>query len=30
MDIKTKLRAYSGISKQRRITLIQEYIEKIY
>lgn len=29
-DIKTKLRVHSGISKQRRITLIQEYIARHY
>ncbi len=29
-DIKTKLRVHSGISKQRRITLIQELITRIY
>lgn len=29
-DIKTKMRVHSGISKQRRITLIQEYIARHY
>lgn len=29
-DIKTKLRVHSGITKQRRITLIQEYIARHY
>lgn len=29
-DIKTKLRVHSGISKERRKTLIQEYIARIY
>lgn len=29
-DIKTKLRVHSGISKQRRIALIQEYIARNY
>lgn len=29
-DIKTKLRVHSGITKQRRVALIQEYIARYY